>query len=144
MIPGLENAEFLRFGSIHRNTFVCAPKVLAPGLELAARPGILLAGQVSGVEGYVESCAMGLLAGIFAARRLMGMEIPTVPENTALGGLLNHLYRGDAKNFQPSNINFGLFPPLAERLPKRQRGRRRAEIAQKKLEEWIIAEKIMV
>ncbi len=140
LIPGLERADFLRFGSVHRNTFVRAPKVLAPGLELAARPGVMLAGQVSGVEGYIESCAMGMLAGIFAAGHIRGKPVPPVPEGTALGALLNHLYHGNVKKFQPSNINFGLFPPLGQRLPKKMRGARRTEIAQKKLEDWIIAE----
>jgi len=144
LIPGLEEAEFLRFGSIHRNTFVNAPRVLAPGLELTKRPGVSLAGQVSGVEGYIESTAMGLLAGIFAARKINDAPIPRVPRATALGGLLAHLYESEAKRFQPSNINFGLFPPLTERLPKKLRGPRRAEIAREKLEEWLNAEDILV
>jgi len=143
MIPGMENAEFLRYGSVHRNTFVRAPKVLAPGLELAARPGVLLAGQVSGVEGYVESCAAGLLAGLFAARKVLGLAPVPPPEGTALAALLAHLYRSEAKNFQPSNINFGLFPPLGRKVPKRMRGRIRAETAAGKLEEWIVAQKIV-
>ncbi len=137
LIPGLENADFLRLGSIHRNTFVCAPRVLAPDLRLLDRPGIFLAGQLSGVEGYVESTAMGLLAGINASRLDQGKETTVPPPDTAHGALVNHLTRTDPKHFQPSNVNFGLFPPLNKKLPKKLRGKQRAEQAFQALETWI-------
>ena len=122
MIPGLENAEFVRLGSIHRNTFVCAPKVIQPTLQLRKYPRILLAGQVSGVEGYVESTAMGWLAGINAARLAMGEPALVPPPETAHGALTSHITNTETKNFQPMNVNFGLFPRLGKRLPKRKRG----------------------
>ncbi|HFQ90866.1 MAG TPA: methylenetetrahydrofolate--tRNA-(uracil(54)-C(5))-methyltransferase (FADH(2)-oxidizing) TrmFO, partial [Desulfobulbus sp.] len=109
-IPGLARAEFVRLGSIHRNTFVCAPRLLNPFLELRERPGLFLAGQLSGVEGYVESAAMGLLAGINAACRARGREPVVPPAATAHGALITHLTRSDPAHFQPSNVNFGLFP----------------------------------
>ncbi|MFZ5776065.1 MAG: methylenetetrahydrofolate--tRNA-(uracil(54)-C(5))-methyltransferase (FADH(2)-oxidizing) TrmFO [Thermodesulfobacteriota bacterium] len=129
MIPGLENAEFARLGSIHRNTFVCGPKVLLPTLQLRERPDLLLAGQITGVEGYVESTAMGLLAGISATRLAQGQGGLTPPPDTALGALLTHLTQTDPKHFQPSNINFGLFPPFNRKMPKKLRGQHRAETA---------------
>lgn len=119
-IPGLEQAEFLRLGSIHRNTFVNAPKTLSPSLELLARPGVFLAGQITGVEGYVESAACGLWLGLSLAARLHGRDLPPPPPESALGALLGHL-RTDAKHFQPSNVNFGLSPELPGRNKKAQR-----------------------
>lgn len=115
MIPGLEEAEFLRLGSIHRNTYVRAPEVLGPRLELLARPNVHLAGQISGVEGYLESAATGLWLGLFLAGR-----VDTPPVATALGALLGHL-RTPAKNFQPSNVHFGLMPALNRKAPKKKR-----------------------
>ncbi len=137
MIPGMENAEFERFGSIHRNTFICAPEILTPGLEFTSRPNMLLAGQLSGVEGYVESAAMGLLAGINAARKALEQETPAPPPTTALGALINHLTMSEAKNFQPSNVNFGLFPAWKKKVPKRFRGQMRAETGLADLENWM-------
>ncbi|MBU0516205.1 MAG: methylenetetrahydrofolate--tRNA-(uracil(54)-C(5))-methyltransferase (FADH(2)-oxidizing) TrmFO [Proteobacteria bacterium] len=135
-IPGLAGAEFPRLGSIHRNTFLEAPAVLTPALELRENPGLYVAGQLSGVEGYVESAAMGILAGLNAARRVR--EIPPVvpPVTTALGALITHLTT-PIKNFQPSNVNFGLFPPLAKKTPKKMRGQAYADRAQKDLEAWM-------
>ena len=135
MIPGLENAEFVRLGSIHRNTFVCAPKVIEPTLQLKKHPGILLAGQVSGVEGYVESTAMGWLAGVNAARLALGLEPVVPPSETAHGALISHITNMETKNFQPMNVNFGLFPRLGKRLPKRKRGEAYADRA---LKQWEI------
>ena len=129
MIPGLEDAEFVRLGSIHRNTFVCAPRVLSPFLSLLKAPGCFLAGQISGVEGYIESTAMGFLAGINAARKITGEKAAAPPSETAHGALINHLTCAKEKQFQPMNVNFGLFPRLEKRLPKRQRGQAYAERA---------------
>jgi methylenetetrahydrofolate--tRNA-(uracil-5-)-methyltransferase len=136
LIPGMAGAEFARLGSIHRNTFVCAPEVIMPTLQMKARPDIQLAGQLSGVEGYVESTAMGLLAGINAARILSGGRPVVPPPETALGALTGHLAQSDPRHFQPSNINFGLFPALEGKVPKKQRGQRRAEIALAALTRW--------
>jgi len=139
LIPGMATAEFARLGSIHRNTFVCAPEVLEPTLQTKARPNLLLAGQLSGVEGYVESAAMGLLAGINAARIFTGQEGLIPPADTALGSLIGHLTRTEAKHFQPSNINFGLFPPWERKIPKRIRAQMRMETALSSLQRWIEA-----
>lgn len=112
MIPGLENAEFARLGGLHRNTFLNSPKVLDNQLRLAACPRLRFAGQITGVEGYVESAAMGLIAGRFAAAEGLGETMVAPPKTTALGALLSHITGGaDAKTFQPMNVNFGLFPP---------------------------------
>lgn len=135
-IPGLEKAEFVRLGSIHRNTFVCAPVVLDTSLQVKKRPGLFLAGQLAGVEGYVESAAMGLLAGINAARLTAGQAMAVPPAGTALGALIRHLTQSDPAHFQPSNVNFGLFPPLSKKIRKRNRGEYRAELALNLLEEW--------
>lgn len=115
MIPGLENAEFARLGGIHRNTFINSPKLLDAELRLKSMPRLRFAGQITGVEGYVESAAMGLLAGRFAAAELRGETVTPPPENTALGALIRHITGGhlaEGKTFQPMNINFGLFPPV--------------------------------
>ncbi|BBD08966.1 tRNA (uracil-5-)-methyltransferase Gid [Desulfovibrio ferrophilus] len=135
MIPGLENAEFERMGSIHRNTYVDAPKVLTEHLELKACPGVFLAGQVTGVEGYVESTACGLWLGLYLAGKLTGHEVSTPPSETALGALLMHL-RTEAKNFQPSNVQFGLMPPLGVKANKRKRKGLYAQRAEKAWATW--------
>ncbi len=135
-IPGLEKAEFVRLGSIHRNTFICSPELLDTSLQMKKRPGLFLAGQLSGVEGYVESTAMGLLAGINASRLLAEKPMIPPPAATALGALIHHLTETDPKHFQPSNVNFGLFPPLEKKMRKRDRGGVRAEQALRLLEEW--------
>jgi methylenetetrahydrofolate--tRNA-(uracil-5-)-methyltransferase len=140
LIPGMERAEFVRLGSIHRNTFVCAPILLAPTLQFHARPDLLLAGQLTGVEGYVESTAMGLVAGINGAR-LLKKERPVVPPpETAMGALINHLTATEPKRFQPSNINFGLFPPLGRKIPKKARGEHYAARALAALKAWLSSE----
>jgi len=113
MIPGLENASFARLGGIHRNTFINSPTLLDSQMRLKSRPNIRFAGQITGVEGYVESAAMGLLAGRMAAAELAGTPLPDVPKDTAMGALVHHITGGaDAKTFQPMNVNFGLFRPL--------------------------------
>ena len=131
MIPGLEHAEFLRLGSIHRNTYVLAPEVLTPALELRNRPGAYLAGQISGVEGYLESAATGLWLGLHLAGKI---DLP--PQETALGALLGHL-RTPAKHFQPSNVHFGLMPALNRKAPKKKRKELYAQRAREVWKSWI-------
>lgn len=134
MIPGLENADFMRLGGLHRNTFINSPKLLAPDLRLKAVPHIRFAGQITGVEGYVESAAIGLLAGRFASGK---SELP--PATTALGSLLNHITGGaESKHFQPMNVNFGLFPPLPGKIKKDQRAQRMTERAKGDLAKWLL------
>ena len=112
-IPGLENASFARLGGIHRNTFINSPTLLDDRMRLKSRPNLRFAGQVTGVEGYVESAAMGLLAGRMAAAEILGRDLPPPPPDTAMGALITHITGGaDAKTFQPMNVNFGLFPPI--------------------------------
>jgi len=136
MIPGLERCEFARYGSVHRNTFLNAPALLTPFLQLRDRPGLFFAGQITGVEGYIESTAMGLLAGINAANQLKGRQMIQPPPETALGSLIGHLQRADRKSFQPMNIAFGLFPPLSGRIRKKDRGALYARRALAALAGW--------
>ncbi|PIL18745.1 tRNA (uracil-5-)-methyltransferase [Puniceibacterium antarcticum] len=113
LIPGLENAQFARLGGIHRNTFLNSPTLLDHQMRLKSKPNIRFAGQITGVEGYVESAAMGLLAGRLATAELLGMDLPQVPQDSAHGALVHHITGGaEAKTFQPMNVNFGLFRPL--------------------------------
>ena len=136
-IPGLEHAEFARLGGLHRNTFINSPKLLDGTLRLRSAPHIRFAGQITGCEGYVESAAIGLLAGRFAAAELLGQTISPPPATTALGALLGHLTGGaDASLYQPMNVNFGLFPPIGG---KRKAGRKAAYTARARtdLDEWI-------
>jgi methylenetetrahydrofolate--tRNA-(uracil-5-)-methyltransferase len=132
MIPGLERAEFVRFGMIHRNTYVNAPSCLTSLFETRRRPGLFLAGQMSGVEGYVESAASGLVAGIAASFRARGETPPAFPEDTATGSLGRYVSSSDPKAYQPANIAFGLLPELAN--PVRDRGRRRLALAHRALD----------
>ncbi len=136
MIPGLEQAEFARFGSIHRNTFINAPALLEPTLQLKGSPDLFLAGQITGVEGYAESTAMGLLAGIQVAHYHAGRPLIPPPATMALGALVHHLTDADQKTFQPMNVNFGLFPPLGLKIKKRDRGQKYAERAMATMGEW--------
>jgi methylenetetrahydrofolate--tRNA-(uracil-5-)-methyltransferase len=116
MIPGLQDANFARLGGIHRNTFINSPTLLDDQMRLKSRPNIRFAGQITGVEGYVESSAMGLLAGRMAAAELLGRVLPPPPPDTAMGALITHITGGaEAKTFQPMNVNFGLFPPIDAR-----------------------------
>ncbi len=122
MIPGLENASFARLGGIHRNTFINSPTLLDAQMRLKSHPYIRFAGQITGVEGYVESAAMGLLAGRMAARDLLGRELSPPPPETAMGALVTHITGGaEAKTFQPMNVNFGLFPPIDAKGGRRGR-----------------------
>jgi methylenetetrahydrofolate--tRNA-(uracil-5-)-methyltransferase len=141
LIPALHRAEFLRLGSIHRNSYVDAPRLLGPELELKARPEWRLAGQIAGVEGYTESIAVGLLCGRFLAARLAGGALPPPPPETALGALLAHLGRprGPKERYDPAHVTHGLLPPLPGRVRKPDRGRRYHERAMAALEQWIIA-----
>ncbi len=124
-IPGLERAEFVRLGMIHRNTFVNAPRILRETFETRARPGLFFAGQISGVEGYTESTASGLIAGLGALARLEGREPPVFPAETALGALQRYVAGADPEHYQPTNIAFGLLPPLVD-PPRGRRDRKRA------------------
>ncbi len=124
MIPGLENASFARLGGIHRNTFINSPTLLDAQMRLKSQPNIRFAGQITGVEGYVESAAMGLLAGRLAAAEILGNALPDIPQDSAMGALIHHITGGaEAKTFQPINVNFGLFRPV-EGLKGGRRGRK--------------------
>jgi methylenetetrahydrofolate--tRNA-(uracil-5-)-methyltransferase len=126
-IPGLENAQFARLGGLHRNTFLNSPRLLDNQLRLKSRPHLRFAGQMTGVEGYVESAAIGLLAGRFAAAENAGHLQNPPPPTTALGALLSHITGGaEASNFQPMNVNFGLFPPLSAGGKNRGKDRKQA------------------
>jgi methylenetetrahydrofolate--tRNA-(uracil-5-)-methyltransferase len=131
MIPGLERAEFVRHGMIHRNTFINSPATLEPTFEARRRPGLFFAGQMSGVEGYVESAASGLLAGVGAAARADGGEPAAFPEDTALGALGRYIARSNPENYQPTNIAFGILPELGERI--RDKSKRRLAISARAL-----------
>ena len=136
-IPGLEEAQFARFGSIHRNTFINSPVLLKKTLQLRTDDNIFFAGQITGVEGYVESAAVGLVAGISASCRLSGKEMKPPPETTAHGALLNYITRSNHRTFQPMNVNFGIFQPLLPKTPKKKRGEHYARRALTDLEQWL-------
>ena len=122
MIPGLEGASFARLGGIHRNTFINSPRLLDTRMRLRSRPPIRFAGQITGVEGYVESAAMGLLAGRMAAAGILGRDLPPPGPDTAMGALVAHITGGaEARTFQPMNVNFGLFPPIDAKGGRRGR-----------------------
>lgn len=140
MIPGLEKAEFARLGGLHRNTFIKSPKLLDTSLRLKSRPNIRFAGQITGCEGYIESAGVGLLAGRFMAAELAGREMLPPPPTTALGALLGHITGGaDAATYQPMNVNFGLFPPLLEKVRKADRKRGYTDRAKADLALWLDA-----
>jgi methylenetetrahydrofolate--tRNA-(uracil-5-)-methyltransferase len=132
MIPGLERAEFVRYGMIHRNTYVNAPSSLEPSFETRRRPGLFFAGQMSGVEGYVESAASGLVAGLAAFRRLHGLVPLALPEDTALGALGRYIARSDPEHYQPTNIAFGLLPELESRV--RDKAKKRLALSERALQ----------
>ncbi len=142
LIPGLENAEFLRFGQIHRNTYIASPRLLLPTLQVRRRPDLFFAGQICGVEGYVESIATGLLAGINAFRLSVGQPPVVPPYSTACGSLLNYVAHADPDRFQPVNISFGLLPEASAEFNKRvrdrkERHRRRVDEALEAMDRWI-------
>ena len=136
LVPGLEKVEFARFGSMHRNTYVNAPQVLADDLSLNVLPGVFLAGQITGVEGYVESAASGLWLALLLDARARGINLPTLPAESALGALINHL-RTPVKRFQPSNAHFGLMPELGERARKKDRKALYSARAQQAFGSWL-------
>lgn len=137
-IPGLENAEFARLGGLHRNTFIQSPILLDRQLRLKSAPHVRFAGQITGCEGYVESAAIGLLAGRFAAAEIAGRAMPAPPRETALGALLSHITgEAEAETYQPMNVNFGLFPPIAGRTKKADRKRMYATRARDALAQWM-------
>ena len=140
MIPGLEKAEFARLGGLHRNTFIKSPKLLDTSLRLKSRPNIRFAGQITGCEGYIESAGVGLLAGRFLAAELAGRKMPPPPPTTALGALLGHITGGaDSATYQPMNVNFGLFPPLPDKIRKADRKRGYTDRAKADLASWLTA-----
>jgi methylenetetrahydrofolate--tRNA-(uracil-5-)-methyltransferase len=141
LIPGLENARFLRYGQIHRNTYIESPRLLDETLAMKEYPRLLFAGQISGVEGYTESMATGMLAGLYAARRAQGLPVAPVPRGTALGSLVNYITRAELKHFQPANITFDLLEPLEEETrrkirDKRERHRLQCERALAAFDAW--------
>jgi methylenetetrahydrofolate--tRNA-(uracil-5-)-methyltransferase len=131
MIPGLERAEFLRFGAVHRNTYINAPTLLRPTYQLRARDDLFFAGQITGVEGYIESTAAGWVAGVNAARLLQGKELLVFPRETLIGALANHITTADPERFQPMNANLGILPPLptSGRMSKQEKKEQRAIVA---------------
>ncbi|MBV9063567.1 MAG: FAD-dependent oxidoreductase, partial [Alphaproteobacteria bacterium] len=140
MISGLEHANFARLGGLHRNTFINSPRLLDGELRLKTEPRVRFAGQITGVEGYIESAAIGLLSGRFAAAEMLGRAITPPPSTTALGALLAHITKdADAKTFQPMNVNFGLFPELAAsaRVSGRDRKKAMAHRALADLDAWL-------
>ncbi|UOE92850.1 FADH(2)-oxidizing methylenetetrahydrofolate--tRNA-(uracil(54)-C(5))-methyltransferase TrmFO [Alkalihalobacillus sp. LMS39] len=120
LIPGLENAEIVRYGVMHRNTFINSPNLLEPTYQYRQREDLFFAGQITGVEGYVESAAAGLIAGMNAARLVQNKDVLTFPQETVLGSMANYITTANAKNFQPMNANFGLLPPLEKRIKNKQ------------------------
>ena len=137
MIPGLEKTEFARLGGLHRNTFIKSPVLLDQELRLSSRPNIRFGGQITGCEGYIESAAIGMLAGRFWAAELAGVTLPSLPPTTALGALLGHITHGaEASSYQPMNVNFGLFPPLGVKVRKADRKRGYTERAAEDFQAW--------
>jgi methylenetetrahydrofolate--tRNA-(uracil-5-)-methyltransferase len=138
LIPGLENARFLRFGQIHRNTYINSPALLTSTLQMKEHPAILFAGQICGVEGYVESIATGMLAGIFASQLVAGETPLAPPRASAMGSLVHYITHADPRKFQPANITFDLLPPLERKIRDRQQRRRmQCEFALRELEQWL-------
>ena len=142
MIPGLERAEFLQFGQIHRNTYINSPRVLLPTMQMRERRDVFFAGQISGVEGYVESVATGWLAGLNAARRMQQQPLLEPPLPTAIGALARYVSSANAENYQPVNITFALLEPLPEGerkglKRKRDRRARQVELALKEWDTWL-------
>jgi methylenetetrahydrofolate--tRNA-(uracil-5-)-methyltransferase len=148
LIPGLENAKFLRYGQIHRNTYINAPRVLTPTLQMREYPNIFFAGQLSGVEGYTESIATGMLAGLYAAEFAQGGQPLPAPRETALGSLVHYITHAEGKRFDPANITFDLLVPLEEETrrkirDKRERHRIQCERALAAFDGWALAARVV-
>ena len=139
MIPGLENVEFMRYGSMHRNTYINSPKLIRPTLQVKDNDMLFFAGQILGVEGYVESAAMGIIAGINAAKVIRGESPIVPPRETALGSLINYITDTEVKNFQPMNINFGLFPAVQGKMRKAEKKKLIAKNALQTISTFIIS-----
>jgi methylenetetrahydrofolate--tRNA-(uracil-5-)-methyltransferase len=138
LIPGLENARFLRYGQIHRNTYINSPTLLTSTLQMKAHPNVLFAGQICGVEGYVESIATGLIAGINAASLVLGAKLSPPPRATAFGSLINYVTQADTRDFQPANITFDLLPPLNRQIrDRKERHRMQCELALREFDAWL-------
>jgi methylenetetrahydrofolate--tRNA-(uracil-5-)-methyltransferase len=142
LIPGLENAEFIRFGQMHRNTYICSPRLLQETLQMKQHPHILFAGQISGIEGYTEAMATGMIAGMNAARIAQGKNTSAPPRASAIGSLTNYLANAEAKNFQPANTTFALLPQLEPELRKKMkkktdRHRIQVERGLKAFQDWL-------
>jgi methylenetetrahydrofolate--tRNA-(uracil-5-)-methyltransferase len=137
LIPGLENARFLRYGQIHRNTYINGPTLLTPTLQMKAHSRVLFAGQICGVEGYVESIATGLLAGVHVAALALGTEAIAPPRESAFGSLMNYVTAANPKNFQPANITFDLLPALPKKVrDRKERHRLQCELALREFDLW--------
>jgi methylenetetrahydrofolate--tRNA-(uracil-5-)-methyltransferase len=143
MIPGLEKAEFVRLGSLHRNTFIDSPRLLKPTLQFKGREDLFFAGQMIGVEGYLESAAAGLLAGLNAGRLVKNEPLVTAPLTTSLGSMIHYVTSDERKEFQPMNTNYGLFPPLTRRLRGREKKAALAERALQDLAEWQVESRLL-
>ena len=138
LIPGLENARFLRYGQIHRNTYINSPALLNPTLQMKAHPHVLFAGQICGVEGYVESIATGLMAGLNAATLVIGSEPAPPPRASAFGSLVHYITQAEGKNFQPANITFDLLPALDHKVrDRKERHRLQCELARREFGDWL-------
>ena len=137
MIPGLSHAEFVRYGVMHRNTYIDSPDLLNETMETRKRKGLFFAGQMTGVEGYVESAASGIVAAYSAAARFRGEEPKAFPRETAIGSLCYYISHFDGKNFQPMNVNFGLMPQLEKRVPKKEKNQRIADRALEAIDKFI-------
>jgi methylenetetrahydrofolate--tRNA-(uracil-5-)-methyltransferase len=144
LIPGLENARFLRYGQIHRNTYINAPVLLSGTLQMNQHPRVLFAGQICGVEGYVESIATGLVAGLHAVALISGFEPVPPPRATAFGSLLHYVSNADPRKFQPANITFDLLPPLESKVrDRKERHRLQCELALTQFTSWLESTAIM-
>ena len=138
MIPGLENARFLRYGQIHRNTYINAPTLLQPTLQMKSHPQVFFAGQICGVEGYVESIATGMIAAMHAAALAQGNPLDPAPRSSAFGSLTHYVTHADPANFQPANITFDLLPPLDRKVrDRKERHRLQCEAGLREFDQWL-------
>lgn len=144
LIPGLNNAEFIRYGVMHRNTYINSPKLLSPTLQMKKYPKIMFAGQITGVEGYIESAAMGMLSGINMAKIVLGQEPLVFPKNTAIGSLSNYISSAETKNFQPMHINFGIMPQINEKIrDKKERNLKVSKLSISSIKNFVEISKIL-